>query len=249
MTLGLGLGLFPGIQGGAAAPAFDPASLFSSGEDGYIYDVQADGAVFEERTSPTTPPNDGDDFGTLLDLSGNGNHAIAPSDSDRPRYEIDANGPRCNYAFTLGSRLVATFDLNQPTTIVGAFVNPSAFVTGVLIDGLSSFSCALFGDSNVPSFFAGGSVISASAVTANEGFVITVRSSGATSRIARNAEAYATGNTGSRNAGGVSLGATTSGANGGSASLYRVIGIGRDLTDDEITSARQWCAEAAGVTL
>ena len=46
------------------------------------------GSTLEERTSPTTPADNGDPIGTLLDLSGNGYHVAASADNQRSTREV-----------------------------------------------------------------------------------------------------------------------------------------------------------------
>ena len=73
--------------------AWHPSSLFENSEDGAVYDVSLASSLFQERTgaSATTPAGVGDPVGTILDQSGNGNHAVAPSDAARPLLQRDSN--------------------------------------------------------------------------------------------------------------------------------------------------------------
>ena len=81
--------------------AWHPASLFENSEDGAVYDVSLASSLFQERTgaSATTPASIGDPVGTILDQSGNGNHAVAPSDAARPCYSAILTG-NCTWTTT-----------------------------------------------------------------------------------------------------------------------------------------------------
>lgn len=69
-----------------ASTPFSPAALFANGEQGIWLDPSDDAVVFQETTgaSATTAAGDGDPVGTILDKSGNGNHATAPTSAARP---------------------------------------------------------------------------------------------------------------------------------------------------------------------
>lgn len=66
-------------------------ALFGAGEAGALYDPSDSSTCFQERTgaSATTPAGADDPVGTILDLSGNGNHRTAPSDAARPIRRTD----------------------------------------------------------------------------------------------------------------------------------------------------------------
>jgi hypothetical protein len=65
-----------------AAPAFDPATLFSSGEEGLWY-APSPSTCFTD-TPGTTPAGVGDAVAKMDDLSGNGYHATQGSAAARP---------------------------------------------------------------------------------------------------------------------------------------------------------------------
>jgi len=68
MRLGLGLSITVRMKGGTAAPpAFDPASLFASGEEGAWYEPSPETAFLS--TTNLTPCDVGDSCGFLLDKS------------------------------------------------------------------------------------------------------------------------------------------------------------------------------------
>lgn len=71
---------------------FNPASLFRNDESGIWLDPSDLSTLYQERTGATTPATIGDPVGTVLDKSGNDNHATAPSDAARPTLQQTAEG-------------------------------------------------------------------------------------------------------------------------------------------------------------
>jgi len=243
LSLGLDLSL-SGNGGAGSAAAFDPAMLFD-GDTGFVFDFSDGSTIFQETSSPSTASGNGDPIGTVLDLSGNGNHISAATDANRPTYSSDGYG-----SFD-GSDdyLTAAFTLNQTLTLVfSARAVGSIFFDILIAGGATSASISQDSGANVLTLFCGG-VVGAIPFSNGEDFVITARASGATSRIAKNSGSYTTGNAGATNFGGITLGARNDGVNPCEARFYRAIGIGRDLNDDEITAARIWCAAPAGIAL
>jgi hypothetical protein len=68
---------------------FDPASLFASGEAGAWYDLSDLSKLFQDSAGTTAVTADGDPVGSLLDKSGNGNHATQAVSAARPIYHTD----------------------------------------------------------------------------------------------------------------------------------------------------------------
>lgn len=69
--------------------AWSPLSLFSAGEVGAWYDPSDLTTMFQDRAGTTPVTADGQTVGKILDKSGRGNHATAPSDAARPLYKTD----------------------------------------------------------------------------------------------------------------------------------------------------------------
>lgn len=63
------------------------ALLFSNGEEGTWYDPSDTATLFQDTAGLTPVTSDGDPVRRMEDKSGNGNHAIAPSDAARPTYK------------------------------------------------------------------------------------------------------------------------------------------------------------------
>lgn len=67
----------------SGGPGF-PSSLFAGGTPGGLWDISVLSSLYVERTGGGTTPASVDGVvGTIRDLSGNGNHMIAPSDGAR----------------------------------------------------------------------------------------------------------------------------------------------------------------------
>src|SRR5574343_1202828 len=73
----------------AFAALWSPASLFAAGEQGAWYDPSDLTTMFQDRAGTTPVTADGQTVGKILDKSGRGNHAVAPSDAARPLYKTD----------------------------------------------------------------------------------------------------------------------------------------------------------------
>jgi len=80
--IGIGATLFK-VPTAYGASAFNPASLFSSGEEGAWYDPSDLSTLFQ-NSDGTTAVAVGDPVGYIEDESGNGNHAIQATSDRRP---------------------------------------------------------------------------------------------------------------------------------------------------------------------
>lgn len=90
MHLGLGLTL-SGRMAGGGAPAFDPASLFASGEEGAWFEPSDLSTLFQ-NSDGTTAVSVGDPVGYIANKSGNGNHATQATAAARPTLQQTAGG-------------------------------------------------------------------------------------------------------------------------------------------------------------
>jgi hypothetical protein len=84
-------------------------ALYQGGTvEGALYDVSVLSSLYADRSAtPSTPASIDGVVGTIKDLSGNGNHAIAPSDAARgilrtngTYYWIECDGLSTQYAYT-----------------------------------------------------------------------------------------------------------------------------------------------------
>jgi hypothetical protein len=122
MRLGLGLGL----SGPSGASSFDPVAIFE-GTAGFLF--VNDISTMYSDTSGTTPAEVDGPVGYWADQSGNGNHAVAPSDAERPTLKLAAapelNAGKYYLQFSGAHRLViptagSLYDANGAATIVAA---------------------------------------------------------------------------------------------------------------------------------
>jgi hypothetical protein len=89
MNLSIGLSLTR-PSNPLGAPAFSPASLFASGEEGAWYDPSDLSTVWQDAAG-TTPATAGDPVGRIDDKSGNGNHATQSTPTARPTLSARVN--------------------------------------------------------------------------------------------------------------------------------------------------------------
>lgn len=95
--LSLGLGLSR-KAGGAAAPAFTPASLFGASEPGGYWDFTDASSLWQDAAASTAVAADGDPVRRADDLSGNGNHLVASSDAVRPAFRSSGGATWCDWS-------------------------------------------------------------------------------------------------------------------------------------------------------
>ena len=69
--------------------AWSPLSLFAASEVGAWYDPSDLTTMFQDRAGSIPVTADGQTVGKILDKSGRGNHAVAPTDAARPLYKTD----------------------------------------------------------------------------------------------------------------------------------------------------------------
>ena len=81
------------IENALVGPDDPIPGLFANGEDG-VYFVAIPKHCFQD-TAAATPAASGDPVRRINDLSGNGNHLIAPSDAERPTLTTDADSVSC----------------------------------------------------------------------------------------------------------------------------------------------------------
>lgn len=96
---------------------FNPsASLFAGGVKGVWFDASDLSTMFKDIAGTQQVTAVGDPVGKWLDKSGNGNHAVAPADANRPTYQIDAEGnPNVTFTRTTPTQLVVA-SMNLSTT-------------------------------------------------------------------------------------------------------------------------------------
>ena len=77
------------ILGARVGGAFDPLSLFATGEVGVYYDPSDMSTLFQDSAGTTPVTAAGQPVGKMLDKSGNGYHATQPTAGKRPLLQTD----------------------------------------------------------------------------------------------------------------------------------------------------------------
>jgi hypothetical protein len=88
---GLRVGPLGGLYIVDAAPAWTPANLFASGEQGAWYDPSDFSTMFQDNAGTTPVTAVGQSVGKILDKSGRNNHATQATAAGRPVLRQDAN--------------------------------------------------------------------------------------------------------------------------------------------------------------
>jgi hypothetical protein len=71
------------------SPSWSPASLFADGALGAWFDPSDTASLFQDPGGTIPIVNDGDPVGLLMDVSGNGNHAVQTVPAARPSWRTD----------------------------------------------------------------------------------------------------------------------------------------------------------------
>jgi hypothetical protein len=87
-----GLFRYKGLFDNATSGMFGLATLKNDPNCVLIRDPSVLTSMYIDRAGTTLVSGAGDVVGKMLDLSGEGNHSVAPSDAARPALKIDANG-------------------------------------------------------------------------------------------------------------------------------------------------------------
>jgi hypothetical protein len=117
LPLRLGLAALAARRGGGAA--FDPATLFASGEQGGWYDPSDLTTLFQDTAGLTPVTAAGQSVGRMLDKSGRGNHATQSNATARPILRQDGSGFYYLEFDRVDDRLV-TASFNMASTAVTA---------------------------------------------------------------------------------------------------------------------------------
>lgn len=228
---------------------FSPSALFASSESGAWYDP-SDLSTMSQGSDGTTAAVVGQPVGRIMDKSGRGNHAIQATTSAKPILRHDGT----NYYLEfdgVDDYLKAAFTVAQPWDRVSAIRQVTWSDLKRIFDGVDVTAGLLFQTGASPQLAVhdgsnagtnGGAAVGANAVA-------TERHDNTNSRLAINNGAYATGTSGTAVPGGITIGATSAGANPSSIHLYGVTMIGRALTDAETANLRTYMASKSGVIL
>lgn len=184
--------------------------------------------VWFKADSGTSTTTDGVAISQWNDSSGNTRHATQATGSLQPIYKaaIQNGLPVVRFDGADDQLKTGIFTLNQPTTwfIVGAYRGVFNAAKNVFTDGLSAAFCNVISrdGATLQGCFAG--ITALDVTTTPQAFhVYTVLFNGASSEIRVDGGIAITGNAGTNNAGGVSLGASATGTQTGDADLAEVL--------------------------
>jgi hypothetical protein len=254
--LGLGLSI-PAVAArgrGGGAPAFTPASLFASGEQGAFFDASDLSSMTIARDGTGAAPTVGDPVGRILDRSGRNNHAIAPSDAARPVLRQTAGGLYYLEFDGTDDRMLTVlnaFNIINLHTHVGGWENAVEGRRFYALSGNAGNACpAGIRDTNSGIFYGGNAITTA---RPSGTFVLTVERTvdEATGWINRASNqtisraAHDVTNTGI----GIGVQGTTATTSLLQGRFYGGLWIGRVLTTQERDNAEDWAASKSGVTL
>jgi hypothetical protein len=224
------------------------ASLFA-GVQGAWYDPSDLTSMFQDSAG-TTPAAVDSPVGLLRDKSGKGNHASQATASKRPTlrqagalYYLEFDGT--------DDMLSATFAVTQPFDRVTGLRQITWTINDQIYGGATGNAGVLYtpGVSPTLGLFSGSAGPTTTSAAVGADACITERHSGASSRIAVNNGAYATGNAGATTPGGIRIGEANAGTGNANIRFYGCTMICRELTDAETSALRTYHGSKAGLTL
>lgn len=253
-SLGIGIDLsLAGLgrrSAGGGPTGFTPAALFAGGVKGVWYDP-SDLASMAQDSSGTMPAAAGAPVGLLRDKSGNVYDAVQSDPAKRPLLVADEGGRPCLEGDGIGRWISASFPLAQPWVRISALRQKSWTDGRRIFASPGSNSGLLYQRGSQPNLVLhfGSGPATATELAVGATGIVTERHSGASSRIAINGGAYASGNAGTAAATGVALFAAAGGASPANARCYGLVVVNRDLSDEEVAAVRGFLAAKAGVAL
>lgn len=156
------------------------------------------------------------------DLSGNGNNLLQNVGSKQPTYTGTGTSSIVNFDGSNDDLKTANFTLNQPETIYVVVKQVTWTINRYLTDGSTTDRMDIYDETSTPSIalYAGSSTSVNSGLTLNTVMVVAAVFNGASSSVSVNDNTKATGNVGSNNAGGFTLGSA-----GSEAGAFSNIGV------------------------
>lgn len=246
LKIGRGRHTLTPTQGGG----FLPGSLFTGAQEGAVYDPSDLSTLWQDAAGTTPVTADGDPVGRIDDKSGNGNHATQSTAAARPLYKT-SGGLHWLQGDGVDDWISAAFTITQPWERVSAirqisWTNSRRVYSGVTLQAGEVYQRSL---SPELAIFSGSTLQFSAAGAVGADFVLTERHNGASSRIAKNAGAYTTGNAGTAVPGGMTIFSFTDGTLNANARFYGGTMYEGTLTDAQIAQLRSFYAAKSGVTL
>lgn len=251
---------------GAAAAAFDPASIFTAGRDGGAWDFGNTAKLFQSNAGTTAVAAAGDPVGYVQDLSGKGRHLKClydqPAVSDgsaRPIYQ-QRSGFGCivfdgvDDLLSMRSAFGSTLPLSHTTGWTRIFALESiTFATAdqkTLLAGSGTFTNGRLIHSNTTGTDLRVTEANADLVSgAGAGVKLVVAEvyNGASSFVSKNGGAQTTFTT-ANDSDGLLLAHTVSG-NYGNAAMYRGLLVNAPLSGTELANVITWAGAAIGLAI
>lgn len=229
---------------------FTPTSLFVS-NTGDWWDPSNHASTFQDAAGTIPANTAGQPVARINGLSGNGNNLLQATNGARPI--LHNSGSLWWLEFDGVSQFIgASFTLNQPTTRISAARQITWVLNAYMCDGGTIQRNTLFQAFATPavSMYAGAYVNPDNDFTVGADHVATEVYNGASSSIVTDNNVIVTGNAGSNNAGGLTIGAAGGGGTGWTnIRWYGCISIGRLLTVAETANCRTFFGAKAGLTL
>lgn len=243
-----GLGLSHGQGGGSLLSQVQ--GLFQSGAvDGALYDISQLNTLFSDRSAtPSTPASVDGVVGTILDMSGNDNHMIAPSDGARAT--LRQSGDYYYLEFSATHYYAADgISFSQSDTVFCAF-RADVSATQYFIGSRFSSPRQRFSRSTGGLLRAGAinDTFASQSVSNGNDYVVQFEMNGSSSVCRKNGADGPAFNPGSSSINGVQLGASE-GSGGWRSRIYGAGVINGVLTDAQKTTVDSWLASISGVTL
>lgn len=226
---------------------FDPRALFAAGGGGAWYEARPD-AAFQDSAG-TVPAAWGQPVGRLVDLSGNGNHAVQTQAAARPVLARDPGG----YGYLLfdgvDDCLKALFACPAFDRVSAMRLVTAATGNHIVGGGANNFGVLVqHGAAPGIAMFSGDYVTAAGPVAGQDG-VVAERHRGTGSELRIDGGTAAAGNAGTGSAGGLTIGAYLGGTYNSHIRLYALVMTARRLADAEMAAARRWAGARAGLSL
>lgn len=180
-----------------------------------------------------------------LDLSGNNRHLNQLTNSKRPGYRISqVNGkPAIIFDGSDDSMKTSAYTLNQPTTVILVF-NQITWTNGdTIFDGITGNLGNIFQNSLSPrlTVYAGLSAANNDNMTVNTYAFAIVEFNGASSSLQINNTTKTTGNAGTANMGGFTIGDYGNGGFASNIGVAEIIIYNKILSASEITLLKKYC--------
>ena len=237
------------LLGGAVA--FNPADIFGPSDVGCFYDLSDLSTLFQDRNgaSSTTPAGVGDVLGSILDLSGNNRHAIAPADNSRPILRQDG---ALYYLEADGVDDFLDFSSFSPVTLIAAYrlaasVNILNYVMGGVQSGMHAGGT--FDGGTNAGLFVDPAILTVAESIDTDPHVLVGVFDGASSLISIDNQTDVTGTLPAPSAVSRILGRPDVGTLDFTGDVFAILGINRVLAISERVNLVNWFAGKSGVTL